>query len=101
MATRHREIAIRRVLGAGELRIRWLIVSRAVALIACGAAVGAASIVWLTRVYRSVLFAGHGHVIDPASVAIAAVVLIALGMTASYLPVRRAMRRPLRDLLAL
>ncbi len=99
VATRNREIAIRRVLGAGELRIRWIIVSRAIALIACGAAVGTASIVGLTRVYRSVLL--PGHVIDPASVAIAAIVLSALGVTASYLPVRRAMRKPLRDVLAL
>jgi predicted permease len=98
VATRNREIAIRRVLGAGELRIRWIIVSRAAALIACGASVGIVSIVGLTRVYKSVLFAGH--VIDPSSVAIAAAVLVTLGVMASYLPVRRAMRKPLRDVLA-
>jgi predicted lysophospholipase L1 biosynthesis ABC-type transport system permease subunit len=97
VSSRRREIAIRRVLGAAERQITWRIASRAGVFIAIGTTCGVATIVALARVYQSVLLAGH--IVDPKIVAGAAAVLIALSLLASYLPVRRAIERPLRELL--
>jgi predicted permease len=97
VSSRNREMAIRRVLGAADGQITWRMTSRAATFIGLGIACGVVAIVTLSRIYNSVLF--NGHIIDPATVAIAAIVLIALSVLASYVPVRRAMHRPLREVL--
>jgi ABC-type antimicrobial peptide transport system permease subunit len=97
VSTRARELAIRRVLGAEEGSLARRMASRAAALVVCGTASGLAAMIVIARVYRSAVVGPH--VIDPVTVAAAAAVLIALTLLASYLPLRRAMDRPLREVL--
>jgi putative ABC transport system permease protein len=97
VSSRRREMAIRRVLGAGEGQIRWRMASQAALFIVVGTACGVGAVVTLARVYKSLL--PGGYAIDPLIVAEATAVLIALSVLASYLPVRRAIERPLREVL--
>jgi len=97
VSSRARELAIRRVLGAEEGQIARRMASRAGAFVVFGTASGLCGILLLARGYQSVLLGTH--VLDPLIIAEAAAVLITLSLLASYLPLRRAMDRPLREVL--
>jgi len=94
---RAREIAIRRVLGAEERLIARRMASQAALLIAFGAASGIGVLVLIARTSPRVLLGNH--TIDPVTVGVAALVLMLITLFASLMPVRRAIDRPLREVL--
>jgi predicted permease len=87
---RTREIGVRMALGASASRIRTAVMRDALAQTLAGIAAGAAGSVAFSRVLRSQLFGLSA--LDPAVLAVAAVVLLAAGALAAWLPARRASR---------
>jgi putative ABC transport system permease protein len=87
---RRRELAVRLALGASAREIVRLLVASGLMLTAIGIALGLAAAAGVTRVLRSLLYDVAPH--DPATFAIAAIVLLAAATLACYLPARRAGR---------
>ena len=88
ISQRRREIGIRLALGAGNGRVRRMFVTRALALVGVGVAIGLVASAWLARLLSSLV---HGvEVSDPATFAAVAVALTAIGLAGSYLPALRA-----------
>ena len=91
------EIGVRLALGAGGRRVLGLVLGDGARLAALGAAIGLAAALALTRLMRSVLYGVAPT--DPGILAGAIVVIMAVALTAAYLPARRAARiDPLRAL---
>jgi putative ABC transport system permease protein len=90
VASRVREVGIRMALGATGSDIGRLFLRQAVGPITIGVAAGTAGAIALGRLVRALLFGVTPT--DPSSYAGAAVVLIAIALAASYLPVRRVLR---------
>jgi putative ABC transport system permease protein len=88
---RTREIGIRMALGAEAAGVFAMVLKSGLRLIAAGVAIGALASLALTRLLASQLWGVSA--MDPASFAAAAVVLLASGLGACYLPARRAARR--------
>ena len=84
-----REIGIRVALGATGSRIGRSVVARGLALTIAGTAVGLAGAVWATHIVESQLY-GVSR-LDPASFVAGAAVLIAIGLAACVVPMRRAL----------
>ncbi|HSL19957.1 MAG TPA: ABC transporter permease [Vicinamibacterales bacterium] len=85
---RTREIGVRVALGARHPDVMRLVASEAMP-VATGIAVGAAAAIAASRALRSLLFGvGAG---DPASFAMAAVLLLLAALLAAWLPARRAL----------
>ena len=84
------ELGIRRALGAQTGNILWLVIGRALAVIASGILIGTAGAVALTRLIHSLLF--QVSTTDPATLAMVALITAGLGLIASYVPARRAVR---------
>ncbi len=82
------ELGIRRALGASTANILWLVIGRGLGMTAAGLVVGIAGAVALTRLLQSLLF--HVSPSDPLVLGAVALVTIALGLVASYLPAKRA-----------
>jgi putative ABC transport system permease protein len=97
VSTRAREIAIRRVLGAEERLIARRMLAHAGFLIAIGAIGGIGMLMLIARTSQRVLLGSH--TIDPVTVGVAALILILITLFASLMPVRRAIDRPLREVL--
>jgi ABC-type antimicrobial peptide transport system permease subunit len=97
VSSRAREIAIRRVLGAEERFIARRMLGHAAAWIAIGAIGGIAVLILIARTSQRVLLGSH--TIDPLTVGVAALILILITLFASLMPVRRAIDRPLREVL--
>ena len=97
VSSRAREIAIRRVLGAEERSIARRMVSQAGLLIVVGAIGGIGMLMLIARTSQRVLLGSH--TIDPVTVGGAALLLILITLFASLMPVRRAIDRPLREVL--
>jgi putative ABC transport system permease protein len=89
-AQRTREIGIRMALGAGNLSVAQLVLREALTLSTTGMVLGLLAALALTRVLKSMLF--EVSALDPLSFVASAVVLTAIALFASYLPVRRAVR---------
>jgi putative ABC transport system permease protein len=87
---RTREIGVRVALGASGGDIAGLMFRRALLLTARGLAIGLGASAALAGVLRSLLFQLQPR--DPLTFVVAAVVLAAVALAASYLPTRRAMR---------
>ena len=87
---RRREIAVRMALGAEARDVRRLVLAEGAGLVAAGIALGLTLTALTTRTLRSLLF--EVGPLDPASLAFAAGVLVAVAALALYLPVRRAGR---------
>ena len=84
------ELAIRIALGATSSGVVRLVLRRVAVLVACGGALGLGLSLWAARFVEPLLFRVGGH--DPATLASAALVLAAVGLTAGWLPARIAAR---------
>jgi putative ABC transport system permease protein len=87
---RQTEIGLRMALGAASSSIVRLVFQRVGVLIAAGLAIGLAGSLWAARFVEALLF--QLEVRDPATFVGAAVVLVAVGVLAAWLPARRAAR---------
>jgi len=87
---RTHEIGVRMALGAQAGDIRSLVVGRGARLAALGIAIGLAGAFALTRLLASLLFEVKPD--DPLTFAAVAFLLVAVALTACYIPARRAMR---------
>ena len=99
VAQRTREIGVRMALGADQWSVRGLVLRKVAWMTLAGSALGVTAALALGRTARSLLFGLDEY--DPASVALAAMVLAAVALGAAYLPARRASRvDPMRALRA-
>ena len=89
VARRTREIGIRLALGAQRSRVMRLVLADAGLLVGAGAAVGLGAALALSRLVRSLLFGVSAQ--DPATIAGAVGVLLAVTGIAVLVPLRRAM----------
>ncbi|MGH9466817.1 MAG: FtsX-like permease family protein, partial [Terriglobales bacterium] len=87
---RTREIGIRMALGAQRRRVLRMVAGRGALMTAIGLALGAGGAWALTRYLRSLLFGVQPG--DPTTLAMVAVVLLAVALAACILPARRAAR---------
>lgn len=90
VAHRTREIGIRLALGSRQRSVLWLFLSQGLSLVALGLVTGLGLGMLLTRFLRSELFGVTPD--DPATFAVAAIVLVAAGTAASLFPAIRASR---------
>ena len=90
VARRRMEIGIRMALGASRAAVVGMIVGEAARLLAVGLAVGALLAVWAARSARTLLYGVEPS--DPATLALAVVVLGSVALAASWLPADRASR---------
>ncbi|MBZ5581237.1 MAG: ABC transporter permease [Acidobacteriia bacterium] len=87
---RTRELGVRLALGAGRARLTALVLGATLRYTLVGAAIGLAVSWGLARSIRTLLFGVAAH--DVVSFVVPPLVLIAMGVLASLLPVRRALR---------
>ncbi len=88
VARRTNEIGTRMALGASRGNVLLLVLRQGAALIVMGLAAGLAGALLLTRSLESLLFGVHAT--DAGSFVVVALVMLAAGLLASYLPARRA-----------
>lgn len=88
VSQRRREIAIRVALGASPASGVNRILIRVVVLLGLGIAAGSALSLWASRFVTSLLFGLPPH--DPTTLAGSALILLAIGVAAAWLPARRA-----------
>jgi macrolide transport system ATP-binding/permease protein len=87
---RRREIGLRMVLGASRPSVLRLILRQGMSLVLAGMAIGLTAAILAGRLLRTMLY-GVGAT-DPASLAVAALMLMGVALLACYLPARRATR---------
>jgi predicted permease len=85
---RTNEIGIRMALGAESSRVLWMVMRESLTLAALGVAIGIPVSLAAARLIESVLYGLKTT--DPATIALAALVMIAVAALAAYLPARRA-----------
>ena len=85
---RRHEIGIRMALGAAAQDVVRLMLARALILVAVGIASGVVLTVWASRYVEALLFGVPPN--DPATLAVAGLVLITVGIAAGWIPARRA-----------
>jgi putative ABC transport system permease protein len=90
VGARRTEIGIRMALGASQFRVVWLVVRRVALLVTLGVLVGVPISVWGMQSVSALLFGLQAH--DPTTYLSAVVVLMAVGVAASWVPARRAAR---------
>ena len=90
VSQRTKEIGIRMALGAETSDVVRMIAGEGLKIIIVGAAVGVAGALALTRLLQSLLFGVSAA--DPTTFTAAFVLIVAAGLTACYLPARRAAR---------
>jgi putative ABC transport system permease protein len=88
VSRRTREIGVRMALGASRSSVLAMILSESMLMIAGGLAVGIAAALALTRLLATLLF--EVQPADPATFAVVATLLLGVGLTAAFLPARRA-----------
>ncbi len=87
---RVREIGVRMALGAGAAAVHALVLRRVLALSAVGVALGAAGTFFGSKLLQGLLFGVEPT--DPATFAVAAILIVTVCLLAGYLPARRAAR---------
>lgn len=90
VSRRTHELGIRMALGAEPSSVLGMILRETLALTLIGIAVGMPCAVAAARLIKRLLF--NVPLYDPITLALAPVVLVAVGAIASYIPARRAMR---------
>ncbi len=88
VSRRTNEIGIRMALGAARSRVRWMVMREIVHLVVAGIALGTALTLAAGTLVRNLLY-GIAPT-EPASLALAIAVLLAIALAAGYLPARRA-----------
>ncbi len=84
------EIGVRMALGAQRGAVVWMVLRRVLALGAMGLAISVPAALIGTRLVRSFLFGTRPN--DPATLAVAALILLSAAVAAGYGPARRASR---------
>ena len=95
---RELEFGIRRALGARASDLLRMVLTRGFSLAAAGVVAGTLAALWAGRFGEPLLFDGRTPR-DPLAFAVAALVLLAIAVMASYLPARRAARADPRQAL--
>lgn len=95
---RELEFGIRRALGARPSRLLRMVLTRGVSLATAGVVAGALTALWASRFVEPLLFDGRTPR-DPLAFGVAALVLLAVAVSASFLPARRAARADPRQAL--
>ena len=90
VARRTNEIGIRMALGAQPVQVFRMVLTQGLKLTAAGIVVGLAGAAAATRLISSVLY--EVPALDPLTFACVAVLLVAVGLFACYVPARRAMK---------
>jgi putative ABC transport system permease protein len=85
---RTKEIGVRMAMGAPRAHVLRLVVGEGLALVAVGLAIGVVLTFGVTSAIRGLLYQVQPH--DPATLAAVGAALVAVALTASYLPARRA-----------
>jgi len=75
-------------LGAKRRDVLWMVAREACLMLLVGSVAGISSGIAATRLFQSLLF-GVGAA-DPASIAVAIIILVAISIIAALLPARRA-----------
>lgn len=88
VAQRTHELGVRIALGAERGHLLWLVMRQAGLMLVVGVAVGTGLAYASARLVRGFLFGVSAH--DGWTMAVAAIVLLACGLAAAYLPARRA-----------
>ena len=87
---RRREIGVRMALGADRHAVLRLVLTRALAIVVAGVIAGLAGAVAVTRVLQRFLF--EVTPTDPIAFVLVTLLLMTVGLTAAWLPARRATR---------
>ena len=87
---RTHEIGLRMALGAQRSGVLKLVLAQSMRVVLAGIVIGLASSLLLTRLIASLLF--QVKAVDPAILAVVALLLLAVALTAAWLPARRASR---------
>ena len=90
VAERTREIGVRMALGATANAVRRMVVAQGVKVVLIGAVIGVAVALASTRALGALLYGVAA--VDPVVFVLVSLMMIAIGMLASYLPARRASR---------
>jgi putative ABC transport system permease protein len=90
VASRVREIGIRLAVGGAPARIRALVLRESMSLVAVGIVLGLAGALAASRVLEGLLYGVEAH--DPLTFSAVPVVLVMVGLAATWLPARRATR---------
>jgi ABC-type antimicrobial peptide transport system permease subunit len=88
VAERTREIGVRMALGATAGAVRRLVVSQGAKVVLIGTVVGIAASLASTRLLEALLY--EVNTVDPAVFVAMSVMMIGIGLLASYVPARRA-----------
>jgi predicted permease len=90
VAERTREIGVRMALGATASAVRRMVVTQGVKVVLIGAVIGLAAALASTRALGSLLYGVEA--VDAVVFVLVSLMMIAIGMLASYLPARKASR---------
>jgi ABC-type antimicrobial peptide transport system permease subunit len=90
VSRRTHEIGVRMALGAARSDVRWLVLREIAMLVGVGVAIGIPATLAGGRLVSHMLFGLRGT--DAASLSMAVVILLGVGLMAGYLPARRASR---------
>jgi putative ABC transport system permease protein len=88
VAERTREIGVRMALGARSEQVSRMVMRQGARVVGIGVVVGLVAAVLSTRALGTLLY--EVRAIDPLTFAVAAVLMIVIGLLASYMPARRA-----------
>jgi ABC-type antimicrobial peptide transport system permease subunit len=97
VAQRTSELGLRLALGATPRIVALSVLRQAMLPVALGLAVGLVAAIGAGRAVRAMLF--DVHPLDPITLVSVAVGLMTMGVLASYIPARRAMRVDTRNVL--